>query len=243
MVETIISAVDRAISQLLKSVPAPALSKTASGQRAFRFNDQTPQQAILLKLVRLCSALRALDLLMGAGLTMDAGASMRILDETGADIQFLAGPVLFALPPERNHERFLAEFFQEEFDHSDPVLSTQKRDRVSRKEVRAYIARVFHGEHPTDNVIAHDATIYNAFSGFVHGAGVHILDTFDRRGFDVPASKGHPQMEALEEQYSNYLHRALMDTAIAAKALGDEAEFERLNGLQLELFTEYGHIR
>lgn len=56
--------------------------------------EQLPQQAILLKTVRILSAIHTLKLTLDAGLLLDAGASMRILDEIGSEVQFLAAPYL-----------------------------------------------------------------------------------------------------------------------------------------------------
>ena len=78
------------------------------------------------------------------GLVLDAGATMRAMDELDSDIMFIAGPLVFQHAREPRHAEYLAEFFQEEFDHPDPLQATQRRNRVSRRDIRAYVARTYY---------------------------------------------------------------------------------------------------
>lgn len=155
---------------------------------------------------------------------------------------FLAGPLVFGHEPEGRHKRYLSEFFQEEFDHADPVKATQSRDRVSRKDVRAYVARTFNAGIPVSDVVAVTATLDNAFSGYVHGAAVHILDVFDGHRFCLPLEPGDGPLEAVRDQFPQYVNRATMNAATAAKALGCEDLFRELYQLQRDLFDDYGTI-
>jgi hypothetical protein len=124
-----IAAMRSAMERLAAAVPAPVLTRTASGPH-YRYREQDVRQAIVLKSVRAYSAALAMRTLIDAGLALDAGAVMRIADELGSDILFLAGPLIFGKEPEENHRRFIQEFFQEEFDTANPLHSTQSRDRV-----------------------------------------------------------------------------------------------------------------
>jgi hypothetical protein len=238
-----LQALDEAIQSMSKAVPAPQRARTASGHSAYRFAEKLPQQALLLKSVRLVGAVKAGKLLIDAGLSMDAGASMRLQDELGSDIQFLAGPLVMGGPPEPRHDQYLEEFFQEEFDHADPIQATQSRNRVSRRHIRAYVARTYGAGLPVSQIVAVTETIDNAFSGYVHGAGSHIMDAYDGRRFHTSLEPGDGPLEAIKEQYPQYLHRALMSVALAAKSVGMEELFQTLYRLQLDWFDDYGDIR
>ena len=85
----------KAITRMTDAVPPPSLMKTASGKPHYRYVEKHAQQALVLKCVRTLSALHALRILVSAGLSLDAGAIMRILDELGSDVMFLAGPIIF----------------------------------------------------------------------------------------------------------------------------------------------------
>jgi hypothetical protein len=237
-----IAAIQDAISKMAAKLDAPVLVKTSAVPH-FRYRDPGIREALVLKTVRMLSALLSLRALIRAGLSLDAGAIMRILDETGSDIQFLAGPLIFQSKPEKSHERYLNEFFQEEFDHPSPLKSTQKRDRVSRRDIRAYVARTYNAGSDVSAAVAVAETIEKTFSGFIHGAMCHIMDAYDGIAFRAPMLPADDPVEAMADQFSQYVHRALMDTALAAKALGDEDLFSDLYRLQIELFNEWGDYR
>jgi hypothetical protein len=114
--ELSIQAIQAAIDIMAGSVAPPVPVRTVNGFH-YRYRESNVRQALILKSVRNYSALLALRALINAGLPLDAGAMMRVLDEVGSDILFIAGPTLFGKEPEDNHHRFLSEFFQEEFDH------------------------------------------------------------------------------------------------------------------------------
>lgn len=240
--ERAIQAIRGAIERMAGSVPPP-ITVHISDRRQYRCREASFQQALVLKSVRSYSALLALRTLLNAGLLLDAGATMRILDEVGSDIMFLAAPLIFRKQPEESHHRFLAEFFQEEFDHKDPLKSTQKRDRVPRRKIRAYVARTYDTGSNASDVVDMFQTIESTFSGYIHGAAVHILDLYDGARFCVPMMPGDDPLEALREQRNYYAFRALAAVSTAAKALGDDGLFERLYELSNELFDESGEDR
>jgi hypothetical protein len=232
-----------AIERMSDSVPPPMLMKTASGQPHYRYVEKQLQQALVLKSVRTLSASNALRTLVGAGLSLDAGAIMRILDELGSDIMFLAGPIVFGSKPEPRHEQYLSEFFQEEFDDPNPLKSTQKRHRVSRHDIRAYVARTYGGKMAVGDVVVLTETIESAFSGYVHGAAVHTIDVYDGRRFRVPLAAGDDPLESVRGLLSTYLFRALGSFEIAAKALGDDDLWLHIRGAGKHFFDDYGQVR
>jgi hypothetical protein len=242
--DRVTSALQHALPQLAAAVPRPRTIRTASGLPAYRYIEATSQQAIVLKSVRVLSALRSAEVNLRAGLVLDVGASMRILDELGSNIMFLAGPLLGLTPSEPRHAQFLTEFFQEEFDHPDPLQSTQRRNRVSRRDVRAYVARAYQAPNfGVSDIVNVTETIDNAFSGYIHGAAGHIMDVFDGVDFCVPVEQATPPIACLTDQLAQYLHRAIMSFEVSAKALGLDELNMSLRSLSNDLFTAGGDLK
>ena len=128
----------------------------------YRYEKSNAQQALILKSVRLFSALLSMRTLIENGLHLDAAAIFRISDEMQSDIFFLAASLVFKSEPEKIHEQFLKEFFQEEFDHPDILKSSQKRNRVSRRRIRAYNAHAYSNDRNTSKAISVNETIDSA---------------------------------------------------------------------------------
>ncbi|KQV81323.1 hypothetical protein ASC90_03085 [Rhizobium sp. Root1220] len=236
-----LEAMKLAQAEMESVLPKPRFVRTGSGRRGYRFVERLPQQAIFLKSIRILSAIQSLKMLLDAGLLLDAGASMRILDEIGSEVQFLAAPHVLGSTHEDTHDEFLAEFFQEEFDHHDVLKSTQKRHRVSRRKIRSYIVRAYdEGDASTHHDVLR--VIDNTFSGFVHGAAGHIMDAYNGESFVVPASRSHSPLRDFHDQFPTYLHRAMMDFALAAKALGCEDRFNHVYRVITTLFSADGSL-
>lgn len=223
------------------AVPAPTLVSIGH-RRAFRYVEQTPQQAIVLKLSRLVTGLQAVWALLEKGLTQEAAAVQRILDEIGSDVLFLAGPLTIGTH-EPTHDQYLADFFQEEFDADDPVTSQKPRHRVPRKKIRAYVARTYRDpdDAAVDRAVAVSAFIESAYSGFIHVAGAHTMDIYggNPRRFHVEGMLGTSVLEEAAADYRNYLFRGLTDLACGAYALGLSALYEELRAESDRVAADY----
>lgn len=235
-------ALDACLLSLSRGIPQPVLVPTPTG-RAFRYQEKSPQQALIIKCVRMLSALTALKVLLDHGLLLDAGSMMRISDEVGSDIMFIAGPMLFAHPPEERHRRYLEELFQEEFGGADILSSRLKRNRVSRREIRAYVARTYSDESEVSRAVAVTELIEGVFSGFVHGAGTHTMDLFDGLDFQVTLDRGNRVLADMRDQFSHYLQRTVQGFCFSAMAIGREDVFRTLHRLDKELFQANGELR
>ncbi|MEE2949857.1 MAG: hypothetical protein VYD57_01205 [Pseudomonadota bacterium] len=217
---------------LLESrVPQPQLVKMRGGE-CYRYIEKQLDQAIIAKTARLISALRSAILLNAAGLTLDVGTMKRVIDEIDADIMFLAGP-LMGMEKTNRHDDFIREFFQEEFDHEEPLKSSQKRARVPRDKIRAYNARSYSASNMNESdAIRMMELIEKAYSGFVHGASVHIMEIYgghpDSERFFVEGVLGTSRQKSSETDLANYFERALHAVILAAKALNADDVFEDL---------------
>jgi hypothetical protein len=227
--ETVMPQLVRAFRQLEAAVPPPSLVRVGS-RTAFRYTQQLPQQAIVLKLARLTTGLQAVWVLLDRGLTQEAAAIQRILDEIGSDVLFLAGPLTVG-DHESAHDQYLSDFFQEEFDADDPIGSQKPRNRVPRKKIRAYVARTYRqAGDPVDRAVEVAAFIESAYSGFVHAAGAQAMDIYGGNPprFQIEGLRATSVLEEAAADYRNYLFRALTDMACGANALGLDAVFTQL---------------
>ena len=127
-----LAVLDGAFSRLEAQVPSPQQIRWRDGL-VFRYVEQTIHQAILLKLARMISGLRAALVLLENGFVQEQAVMQRVLDEMGEDIIFLVYAVTNDTVTEL-HERYLEAFFQEEFDPAiAPIDSPQNRPMIPRK--------------------------------------------------------------------------------------------------------------
>ena len=220
LIRTCLTNVEAAFRRLERRVPAPCLVEVPMGI-AMRYEDKTIQQAILQKAARLVSGLHAIRVLMSAGLGQEQAVIQRTVDEIGEDIFFLAQAAASGDVTEL-HQRYLADFWVEEFDQSTALASTQRRGMVKRKNIRAALARNSGLPDPAWQDIVNE-TIYKSYSGFVHAASPHIMDMCGGNPprFHLATLKGTPRMREHGADALNYFFRGYLFMAAAAKAFGD----------------------
>ncbi|MEO7478427.1 MAG: hypothetical protein ABIT64_04245 [Lysobacteraceae bacterium] len=219
---------DDAIVELGKIIPPPRAVPFAEGF-VFRHTEKLPQQAILQKLSRIPSSIRAAQLLCDHGYFQDQAALQRIIDELGEDALFLAVALMFG-PLEDIHSEFLETFFAEEFDPKTGKPLPEQRPMVPRKKIRAYIARSKIGTADPSGHVAVGRTLSKAYSGFVHAASPHIMDTYggDPPRFHTAGMLGTVREFEYGDDIVNYYYRGLTSFGISSKALGNEHLFHHL---------------
>jgi hypothetical protein len=156
-----------------------------------------------------------------------------MLDEFQEDIVFL-GEAVHSGARSALHERYLKDFWAEEFDvEGNPLKSSQKRDRISRDKIQAAIARqsIFPA-NPSDGQ-AVQRTISKTYSGYIHGAAPHILELYgDLPGkFHLRGMIGTPVMPFVVNEASAYYYRgllAILYVAFLLKCEQAEPELRRL---------------
>ena len=193
----------------------------------FRYAERDIHQALVQKLARVISGLHAARLLLAHGFVQEQAALQRILDEFNEDVMFLSYGVISDDITEL-HREYLAAFYEEEFDNPDSALeSTQKRPMVSRRKIRAYLARIrAEGLNPSSGVEVM-RTVSKIYSGFVHGASPHIMDMYGGNPprFHVRGMLGTARADDHREDLWNAFYRSIGAFAFAAKAFGDEVLF------------------
>ena len=224
----LLSDMELALDRLCRKVPPPQRAPFFDGF-VFRFTERTAEQAIIQKLARIITGLRAAHALLKQGLLQEQAVIERVIDEFHEDVLFLSYGILKG--ETETHKSFLAAFYEEEFDNPrSAIASTQKRGPVPRRKIQAYLARV-EGSigNPSDNQ-EQSRTLSKAYSGFVHGASPQIMDLYvgDPPHFHVRGMLGTPRIAEYEFDIWNYFYRGIMAFAFAAKAFGDEELFQEL---------------
>jgi hypothetical protein len=214
---------DDAFHDLAQRVPPPVLVRLGAGEH-FRCQEKTAAQAVIQKLSRIVSGVRALRVLLTAGLYQEAGAIVRILDEVGEDVVFLSEAVRTGdLTP--RHQEMLDYFFAEEFDQPDnPLASTQRRPTIRREKIQSAIAGLPHQPVNASDSRELQRTMFHAMSGFVHPTSVHVLDSYGGAPphFHLQGMRGTPREVQWEAQGVHYLYRGLTWVMYVAKAFGAE---------------------
>ena len=220
---------DATVHVLARRVPAPQ-RVPYKASFVFRHVEKTLHQALVQKLARYVSSLRAARLLLVAGFFQEQATLQRTLDEIQEDITFLSFSVVFN-DSTLLHKAYLEAFFEEEFDSDSALKSTQRRPMIPRQKIRAYISRINgQGSDPSTGLEA-ARTVSKVYSGYVHAASTQIMDMFggDPPHFYTSGLKGTPREEEHRDDLWNYFYRGVLAFAFAAKAFGDEAMFASIS--------------
>lgn len=231
-----------ALSRLSKAVPPPKLVEVSKGYPGWRYLEKTPKQAIVVKLARLLSALHAAKVLLDAGLVLDVGAIKRVIDETVEDVIFVARVLVEKTLPSQ-HERFLKEFWQEEFDDSaNDELRNLKRDRVPRKKIRAFNARLPGSNLDPETRQKVDSVISKTYSGYIHGAAAHTMEIYGGRDpkFHVSGMKNTSPWNAQSNDMPNYFYRTVCAFGIVAGSFGDQELLDEILKFREKLEQAFG---
>ena len=218
-----VTVLTNAFKRLERQVPPPRQVKFRDGF-VFRFVEQTLEQALLLKLARLVTGLRAVDVLLRAGLLQEMAATCRILDEIGEDVAFLVAP-LTNDEITKLHERYLQGFWVEEFQDTDNTLSRhQKPDTPPRKKIQAYIQRIFNPDGDSSLMSDVSQAVSSTYSGYIHASAVQVLDLYggDPPHFHIEGMQGTPRMEDHVYDAWNYFYRGIVTGIFVARAFGDQ---------------------
>jgi hypothetical protein len=196
------------------------------GSFVYRYVEKNVHQALIQKLARVVSGLRAAYILNRHGLLQEQAALQRMLDEFHEDIFFLCYAAIDDTEAPL-HREYLDAFYEEEFDDPDPVKSTQRRPMPPRQKIRAFLARREEAalDPSTGNELSR--TINKTYSGFVHGASPHIMDSYGGTPprFFVAGMLDTPRFREYREDLWNYFYRGICSFAVTAKAFGDEQLF------------------
>ena len=217
-----LTVMESAFRHMEAAVPPPVPTRGKMGAVP-RYSEKTVEQAIVLKLARLQSALRASKVLLESGYLNEQALIARTIDETNEDVLFLVYGVINDDIDSVRHCQFLDAFWNTEHDlSSDPSSLVRKPSNVRRSKIQSYIAQKYSLPDPHTNSEAMKE-LHMLYSGFVHGSAPHILDLYDGDPIRLQTSglAGTRKQESHEADYWNFLYRGLQSHAFAAHVFGD----------------------
>ncbi|MDR5836612.1 hypothetical protein [Caballeronia sp. LZ034LL] len=205
---------------------APQLMTVAKTSYGYRYAEKGAVQAMLQKMARLVSALRAVRILLAHGFVAEQAAVCRIADEASEDVNFLALGIIHG--ETYLHKAFIEAFNLEEFEDADRLTETAtKRPSIPRDRIHAYLTQnPSAGSDPSTGKAAMKA-LHKTYSGYVHGASPHIMETYggNPARFHMNGMLGTPLLDSHVDAFWSYMLRGLMSFAVVAKASGDEKLF------------------
>lgn len=221
---------DARLIELTALVPPPALVDV-NGIFEVRFLEKSASQAVVQKLARVISGLRAATRLLEVGYLQEHAALCRMIDEFEEDVAFLslAGKIS---PMPAKLKQYLDAFYEEEhsFKQSSTGQRIKGRATVSRRDIATFIAgSALTGSDSSALSKSILATSF-AFAGYVHGASPHIMEMYDQNSksfitiphIDKSTSASH------EQNIWHYYARGIMSFE-AAGFLFDDAEMVELS--------------
>ncbi|AIP63945.2 hypothetical protein DR62_2156 [Burkholderia thailandensis] len=195
----------------------------------FRFSEKGAAEAIVQKMARVVSSLRAARLLLAHGFIGEQAAMHRMIDEAEEDISFLSLGMVFG---EKDlHRKFLEDFYQEEFeDPARPVQTRIRRGNIPRGRIHAYLAQSPAAGLDPSTASATMQTIHKAYSGYVHGASPHLMEMYggEPARFHMAGMRQSPLWRDHADDLWNYIYRGILSFGIAAKAFGAEKLFAEI---------------
>lgn len=216
-----------------------------TSENQFRHQRKHDCLLIYLKGIRTVSLLNASVVLLEAGYVHEVGILCRCIDEAIEDMIFFIRNLGENSNPTESQEKILKEFFQEQFaDPMSPLGSSIKRDRVPRRKVRATIAGL-----PENEVNPHDhvqltKTVYDTFSGYVHGAYPHIMELYGGQParFHMTGMANTPRTEEWQRQLIDYAYRGILGAWFTARRLGEDGVAAEVFSLRQEFERRYPHV-
>jgi hypothetical protein len=203
---------------------------------SYRYLEQSAALLCFLKGVKLVSTLNAALVLLHHGYVHEVAALCRMADDFWNEILFMM-QTLDGDKLSKDQERFLADFFQEEFeDVEDPLGSSQKRETVPRRKIFAALAQLG-SQHvnPSDGQSA-ATIIHRTLSGYTHGAYPHIMELYGGNPprVHMTGMPGTPQEEVWRQQLIGYIRRGIMISERVSSKLGLRETQDHLKTLLFE---------
>ncbi|MFL9952814.1 hypothetical protein PQR65_05305 [Paraburkholderia nemoris] len=222
---------ERTVHALEARVPRPKRVPIGEGPEfSYRYTEKTLHQALVQKMARIVSALRAARLLLSNGFVQEQAAMHRMLDETEEDVSFLAYGAISGDVTDL-HKKYLEYFYQEEFgDPLRPVETLMARATVPRRKIHAYLSRIEGAPFAPGRAVDLNQTLSKTYSGYVHGASPHIMDMYggNTPRFHMNGMRHSPLWAVHSNDFWNYVFRGICCFTFAAKAFRDEMLFNEL---------------
>lgn len=238
---------DNTFGVLSRKVGNPEQQRLGSGY-AYRYKEKSIYQAIVQKLARVLTSLRAVSLLNEGGMLQEQATLQRTLDEFTEDVMFLCFGLIFN-EITNLHKEYLAAFYEEELDNPDSAFaSTQKRPMIPRRKIRDFNTKNRGTGHDQSITKEVERTISKLYSGYVHGASPHLMELYygDPPYFHLEGGIDSPYHADATDDLLNYYYRAILSFAFAAKAFSEKELFVKMVAYSRKFAVESGrenHLR
>ena len=221
----VVKQLENAVRRLEAQTAPPKVVSFKHG-KAWRYEEKTPQQALLQKLARYVSGLNASCLLLDHGYCQELGVIQRTLDEIEEDILFLSQGLDQGFTDK--HERYLEHFWDEE---AGP--STVRRDKI-----RAYVNGGLEDPSSANDV---GRKVYRTFSAYVHATSITVIDMWSEApaGFLMSGMLESPLYRDHLEDIWNSFFRGLVAGVFVAKAFNDSELLNELLNAKRAFETDY----
>ena len=224
--EDAIADYDQLFELIVTSVPPPAMISRGSGV-VFRYAEKSAEQAIVQKLARYVSGLRAGLLLIQNGYTQESAVLHRTLDEFAEDIMFLG--LAIAVGEQTDvHRVYLEAFYFEDIVLSEGkvCVAENRPHRVSRKQIRkaiddSNVRLTQQTGNPVPSATSIVRIIGDLFSGFVHAGSQQIMEMYGGRPsrFHLAGMADTPLIPAYVASFWNQFYRGGQSFEMAAIAM------------------------
>lgn len=213
----------RAFVQLESKIEKPVFVKRGT-YHVFRYKKQSIEAAAIQKLARIISGLNASLLLLKHGFVQELCVIFRTLGEFNEDIIFLCKAMQSVVITEL-HQKYLNSFYKEEFNVPDnPFLSEQNRLTIRRKKIHAAVAKMSENELNSSDAIELKRTVSQAYSGYIHGASVHIMDMCGGNPpeFYLSGMLNTPRISESIKDTWNYFYGGLISVMMVATSFNEQ---------------------
>jgi len=221
----------------------PPVRKPYAGHFVYRYEEKTIEVALIQKLARVVTGLRASIVLLEAGFFQEVAALQRVLDDLNEEVTFLVTGKMTGTFGE-THEKYLKSFFTETFtDPLNPDTALEVgRKPVSRKEIRkaigASIGVMQSQGAPIDDGFTKNTRIVSAvFNGFVHAGSPQILEMYggEPPHYHLRGMLNTPRKDDTVQSLWNQFFRASLTFAYVSLYFGEPKSAEAANSASAEL--------
>ena len=217
---------EQTVHYLTCVMPPPSFVNT----RGYRYSEHDMYRAIVQKMARIVSALRAALLLLDHGFIQEQALMCRIIEEAEVDVTFLAYGLIDG--ETELHKKFLADFYMEEHeDPKQPIQTRNKRVNLSRDKIFAFVSKKEASNGDPSSALDVMKTIHKTTSGFVHGASPFLMEMYGgcTARFHMNGMRDSSLWQEHKDDIWNYIYRGLLAFGYAALAFGEHKCFEKIS--------------
>jgi hypothetical protein len=226
----VLDAMDEGLLTFMKKVPEPR-KEAFQDHFVYCYTEKSIHQAIILKLVRMISGLRATQLLAEHGFVQEQASLQRMLDEIIESVEFLSYAVISGDITER-HKEYL-EAFYEEMD----IESSRNRPMIPRKKLRRYIESMekkfsqMAGENKDiDKDVDPSRILTKVYSDCLHAAAPAIMSLYygEAKTFHTKGVVGTPRYEEHILDFMHVMFRAILSFTPASAAFREKSVLNKI---------------